>query len=212
MSTPVLLLTELTPKPGAAQRAAHAWAALAPPEAVRERQIYVALDDSAVLELAALDSVAAAETLMPSWHASWDCLGADMVSDFRRQLLTAVEAPKDTAHALPATPYLQLRHVEVPPARFAAYRAWRERTIFDVVRTAPEVDVFLAYHSAISTEPGVMFVSGFSGAVDDYNAVFHSPRYQQIVREAGDQFITGGKKGLYTQIYRHVEADRVGTP
>lgn len=207
MSTPVLLITEVTPKPGTALRVARAWGALTGPAGVSERRIYVALDDSAVLELAALETLDAAATLATSWRAAWDRLGQDLASDFRRQLLTFVEAPKDTVAALPPTPYVQLRHVEVPPDNFADYRAWRERTIFEVVRSAPEVENFLAYHSAISTEPGVMFVSGFSGDVDRYGAVFSSTRYQQIVREAGDQFITGGRNGLYTRIYRHVAGE-----
>lgn len=204
MSTHTLLITELTPKSGAARRVSDAWAALPTPKNVVQRRIYEALDGRAVLELAALDSLSDAMTLQPSWSVAWDKLGPDMASDFRRQLLAFVEAPKDTAEALPATPYLQLRHVEVPPGQFADYRAWRERTIFDVVRSATQVEVFLAYHSVLSSEPGVMFVSGFSGSVDDYGAIFNSPRYQKIVREAGDQFITGGDRGLYTRVYRHV--------
>jgi hypothetical protein len=202
MSTATLLITEVTPKPGAAQRVATTWAGLKNPAGVSERAVYTALDGSAVLELSALSSLAACSTLEPWWALSWDKLGADINSDFRRQLLTFVEAPKNTPSALPTTPYVQLRHVEVPPDRFAAYRDWRERTIFDVVRTATEVEVFLAYHSVLSSEPGVMFVSGFSGPVENYQAVFNSARYQDIVREAGDQFITGGNRGLYTQIYK----------
>jgi hypothetical protein len=204
MSTPILLITEVTPKDDAAARIASAWAALPAPKGVTARRVYEALDGSTVLELCALESLADVASLPAWWAAAWDALGADMATDFRRQLLSFVEAPKDTTHALPATPYVQLRHVEVPPAHFADYRAWRNRTIFDVVRTSPQVEVFLAYHSAISTEPGVMFVSGFSGSVEDYTATFNSPRYQQIVREAGDQFITGGDRGLYTKIYKHV--------
>jgi len=206
MSTQVLLITELTPKAGATGRVSSAWAALPAPKNIVQRRVYEALDGSTVLELCALASLTDAAALPAWWATAWDALGHDMASDFRRQLLTFVEAPKDTADALPTTPFVQLRHVEVPPANFVDYRAWRERTIFDVVRTTPQVEVFLAYHSAISTEPGVMFVSGFAGSVEDYTATFSSPRYQQIVREAGDQFITGGDRGLYTKIYKHVAA------
>jgi hypothetical protein len=206
MSTPVLLITELTPKPGASQRLARAWATLPMPSGVAQRRVYEAIDGSTVLELCALDTLADVAVLSARWATAWDALGQDMASDFRRQLLTFVEAPKNTSDVLPTTPYVQLRHVEVPPAHFADYREWRERTIFDVVRTSPQVEVFLAYHSAISTEPGVMFVSGFSGPVEDYAAIFSSARYQQIVSEAGQQFITGGDRGLYTKIYQHVAA------
>jgi hypothetical protein len=205
MSTKALLITEVTPKAGATQRVAHTWAALTPPKGVTQRVVYEALDGSTVLELCALDNLGVATTLDVWRVLVWDKLGADLASDFRQQLLSFVEAPKDTPHALPATPFVQLRHVEVPPERFADYQAWRERTIFDVVRNASEVEVFLAYHSVISTEPGVMFVSGFSASVEDYTALFNSARYQGIVREAGDQYITGGDRGLYTRIYRRVD-------
>ncbi|MGW7342673.1 hypothetical protein [Streptomyces sp. NPDC054854] len=67
------------------------------------------------------------------------------------------------------------------------------------MRTADEVEVFEAYHSVLSTEPGVMFVSGFSCDPAEYTAVFTSPRYQEIVRQAGDRFIAVGERGLYTR-------------
>jgi hypothetical protein len=47
-----------------------------------------------------------------------------------------------------------------------------------------------------------MFISGFSGPVQDYKAVFENEKYREIVRQAGDQFITGGPGGLYTRIYQ----------
>ena len=205
MSTKALLITEVTPRAGSTKQVASAWAALMPPKSsVTQRAIYQSLDGEVALELCALNTLADATALQPWWALVREKLGAHLASDFRRQLLAFVEAPKDTSDALPATAYLQLRHVEVPPDRYADYRAWRERTIFDVVRTATEVEVFLAYHTVLSTEPGVMFVSGFSGPVDNYTAVFSSPRYQQIVREAGGQFITGGDRGLYTRLYQLV--------
>lgn len=204
MSSPVLLITEVTPKPGALSTLAAAWATLPTPASAVQRAVYIAHDDSTVLELTALPDVSSVFALRDHWEAEREHLGLQLASDFRRQVLEFIEAPKNCAEPLPATPWLQLRHVEVPPAVHDDYLAWRERTIFDVVRNSPEVEVFLAYHSLISTEPGVMFVSGFSGDVQAYGAVFSSPRYQQIVREAGSQFITGGDKGLYTKIYRRL--------
>ncbi|MNF80484.1 hypothetical protein D3C84_627290 [compost metagenome] len=47
-----------------------------------------------------------------------------------------------------------------------------------------------------------MFISGFSGSVQDYRAVFENEKYGEIVRQAGDQYITGGPGGLYTRIYQ----------
>ncbi|WEE75413.1 hypothetical protein LZ683_14585 [Comamonas testosteroni] len=204
MSTKHLLITEITPKEGRSQAIAREWSRLPMPQGVVERAVFLALDGSTVLELSALSSLDCVESLALSWDQVWIRLGADLASDFRRQLLTFVEAPKDTPQALPTTPYLQLRHVEVPPGRFGEYRAWRERTIFDVVRKSPAVEQFSAYHSLISSEPGVMFLSGFSVEPDAYAATFSSPRYQQIVQEAGDNFITGGERGLYTKSYLRV--------
>jgi hypothetical protein len=56
-----------------------------------------------------------------------------MVADVKRELITHVETVKGCASELPETDYIQLRHVEVPPVRFDDYRAWRARTIFEVV-------------------------------------------------------------------------------
>lgn len=124
-----------------------------------------------------------------------------LTGDIRREILDFVEAPKACAGLLPDTPYLQLRHVEVKPGKYSAYRSWREETIFDVVRQASEVEVFLAYHSLVSGQPGVMFLSGFSVEPETYCAVFASDRYRDIVQQAGDRYITGGTEGLYTKVY-----------
>jgi len=204
MSAQYLLIAEITPKEGQSEAVASEWASLPTPQGITERAVFSALDGSTILELNALTTINQIEALATSWEQVWTRLGANLASDFRRQLLTFVEAPKDTPQPLPTTPYLQLRHVEVPPGRFDEYRAWRERTIFDVVRNSPTVEQFIAYHSLVSTEPGVMFLSGFSVEPDVYAATFNSPRYQQIVQEAGDNFITGGERGLYTKSYRRV--------
>lgn len=124
-----------------------------------------------------------------------------LAGDVRRELVGLVEQVKSADDALPKTPYVQLRHVEVVPKRMADYRKWREETIFDVVRSHDEIESFSAYHSLISGVPGVMFVSGFSCAPETYAAVFNSERYKTIIQQAGDGYITGGTDGLYTRIY-----------
>ena len=136
----------------------------------------------------------------------WQRFSGVMVGDVRRELLQYVEAPKPTDSLLPDTDYIQLRHVEVLPQRMQAYRRWREETIFDVVRRNDEVDTFLAYHSLISGQPGVMFIAGFSGDPAAYQQVFSSSRYKDIVQQAGTSYITGGNDGLYTRLYVHHQA------
>lgn len=202
MSSKYLLASEVFTVPGKAAQVARKWADQRPPSFVVDRKVYEALDGSSALELIALPGLECVAELAPWWKQNWDAIGIDLHGDFRRQLLEFVEAPKDTSEALPSTPYVQMRHVEVSPPAYRDYLAWRDRTIFDVVRKAEEVEVFLAYHSLLSTEPGVMFVSGFSCEVDKYTSVFSSPAYQEIVRQAGDQYITGGERGLYTKVYR----------
>ena len=160
------------------------------------------LEQQELLQLRAYESLV-------DFAAGTDVLASDlerfashMNADVKRELLTYVEAPKPCASALPHTDYVQLRHVEVPPPRQEAYRAWREETIFEVVRNNPEVELFLAYHSLVSNQPGVMFIAGFSGPVAQYRTVFENDAYLEIVRQAGDQYITGGPGGLYTRIYQ----------
>lgn len=204
MASPVLLVTEVFPVAGKVDALAASWAALPKPAASNARSVYKSLDQTSCLELIALSDTAQLADLDDFWQRSWSLLGVDLQGDFRRQLLRFVEAPKNVDEPLPKTPYIQMRHVEVRPAVYRDYLAWRERTIFDVVRKAPEVETFLAYHSVISSEPGVMFVSGFSCEVDHYSSVFNSAKYQEIVAEAGNTYITGGERGLYTKIYRAV--------
>lgn len=205
MPATTLLVTEVTTAPGALDSAAKEWARLRADDGSGS-VLYRALDGDALMELtplAGLDALAAEVELFDRQFAE---LAPHVAGDFRRQVLRFVEAPKSTDDAVPATRYVQLRHIEVPPAVFADYRRWREGTIFDVVRHADEVEVFLAYHSLLSTEPGVMFMSGFDTTPERYGAVFTSPRYQEIVRQAGSAYIAGGERGLYTTIYERVEA------
>ncbi|MFJ6831652.1 hypothetical protein [Streptomyces sp. NPDC091209] len=204
MSTALMTVTELSVKPDLAADAAAAWLDHHSTSGFEGRVLYRGLEGPTLLELAPLNGYDQIEGLRTDWRKLWDAVGPMAEGDFRRQLLHYVEAPKPTSEALPATPYVQMRHVEVPPPNYRAYRAWREETIFDVVRNAPEVEVFEAYHSVLSSEPGVMFVSGFSCEPAAYQAVFSSPRYQEIVRQAGDQYITGGDRGLYTRLYARV--------
>ncbi|MCH4565388.1 hypothetical protein MKP05_20005 [Halomonas sp. EGI 63088] len=196
MPSQILLISRYSVKPGQAEALA---TTLGESEVSR---IFVSLDEAEVVELRALEAKLELSALTATTMPVAQNVAKHLVGDVRRELLDFVEAPKDIATLLPATPYIQLRHVEVKPEAMDGYRQWREETIFDVVRSADEVQVFLAYHSVVSGQPGVMFVSGFSADPESYNAVFASDRYREIVRQAGDRYITGGLDGLYTKIYR----------
>ncbi|MCX7206570.1 MAG: hypothetical protein NT086_11425 [Proteobacteria bacterium] len=159
------------------------------------------LEEQELLQLRSYDGIADFATRTEELNADLQRFSIHMVGDVKRELITYVEAPKPCIHALPDTDFVQLRHVEVPPTKTQAYRKWRTETIFQVVQESAPVEVFLAYHSLISGQPGVMFISGFSGELNDYRAVFESDRYRNIVQQAGDQYITGGTDGLFTRIY-----------
>ncbi len=158
-------------------------------------------DNHELVQLRALQSPLDFAALEQQLDADLASLTPHLTQDVRRELLRFVESPKPCVEPLPRTDFLQLRHIEVPPHRIPAYREWREATIFDVVRSSPPVEVFLAYHSLVSTQPGVMFLSGYSCPAAEYDAVFSSERYRDIVQQAGDAYIAGGAEGLYTKTY-----------
>lgn len=166
------------------------------------RRVFISIDQTEALELRSLNDNISLHQLEDILQSESGTFAPYLTGDVRRELLTFVEAPKDCDSLLPDTPYVQLRHVEVKPDQMGAYRKWREETIFEVVRGHDAAEIFLAYHSVVSGQPGVMFIAGFSTSPDVYTAAFTSERYAEIVRQAGDTYITGGTEGLYTKIYQ----------
>jgi len=206
MSAPLIVTSELAVEPECFEQAEKAWIQFEHATATGRRStLYRSLDGTSLLEFTPLSEAAEIEALRGEWIRQFKHLAQYAAGDFSRELLHYVEAPKDIEEDLPRTRYVQMRHVEVKPEQYRAYRAWREETIFDVVRGHEAVKVFLAYHSVFSSAPGVMFIAGFDCDVEQYNTAFTSPRYQEIVKQAGDQYITGGERGLYTKFYERVD-------
>jgi len=203
MSSALLLLTELP----VGERVDEALAAWRDRPTAPGSVLYRGLEAPTLLELTPLDGLDALAGLDEQWSRQAKELAELVVGDVRRQVLRFVEAPKPApaGAALPDTPYVQLRHVEVKPRVHEEYLDWRDGTIFDVVRTTEQVETFLAYHSLLSTEPGVMFVSGFSCDPEEYLPAFSSERYGEIARYAHARFVT--EEGLYTRLYRRVTED-----
>jgi hypothetical protein len=199
MTSSLLLVTEVPVSPDAIGPALTALRGQPPAGAVH----YRGTEASTVLELAPLDKLAQLDELTPRWPAVAAGLAPLSVGDIRRQVLEFVEAPKPVPGELPETPYIQLRHVEVKPAVKQDYLEWRVGTIFAEVHKSQQVEAFLAYHSLLSTEPGVTFISGFSCTPEEYLPTFGSERYAEIARQAHPRFVTD--EGLYTRIYRRVD-------
>lgn len=204
MSARFLLITEVSPIAGRGGEAATRWLASELPPQVEARALYRSLDGASLLELLALGRIEDLGAVAAELRDAARELAPLLATDWRRQVLEHVEEVRPSDGALPRGRHLQLRHVEVRPPVYADYRAWRERTIFQVVRRSDEIESFSAYHSLLSTEPGVMFLSGFSVPPDSYQRIFSTEEYAAIVREAGDTYITGGTAGLYTRLYTRI--------
>ncbi|MFD5075730.1 hypothetical protein [Streptomyces sp. NPDC058371] len=207
MSARLLLVTEVPVRPADAEQAAKAWLGQHTARPSGARLYRSAEGTDTLLELRPLAGLEELIALREEWRELWDAVAPYAAGDFRRQVQEFVEAPKDTDDDLPATPYVQLRRVEVKPPVLADYREWRDRTIFETVRAAPESEIFLAYHSLLSTEPGVLFVAGFSCEPTQHNGVFKTPAYESILEEVREKYIVpvGGQGGLFTKTYARVE-------
>ncbi|MCX7121992.1 MAG: hypothetical protein NTZ67_09540 [Gammaproteobacteria bacterium] len=172
----------------------------------KDTKLYLAENSNSLLALQALHDLTQLTDLLKSDF--FNKFKADtkhfLRSDLRQELLVFVENIVPQENSLPAGEYLQLRHIEVPLNVYEDYAAWRKETIFKHVKQLKNIDSFVAYHSVLSNQPGVMFVSSFSCAPEDYLAGFKTEAYQEIIKQAGDRFISGGKNGLYTTIYKEI--------
>jgi hypothetical protein len=200
MTSPLLLVTEVPVQQGAAMDAVIAWHS----QEIKGL-LYQGIEALTILELTPLASLTELADLTRQWRDLYKALSPLLIGDVRRQVLEFVEAPKGAADEVPNTPYLQLRHVEVKPPVHEEYLAWRKGTIFAEVHKSAAIETFLAYHSLLSTEPGIMFIAGFSCAPEEYLSTFVSDRYAEIARQARSRFLAS--EGFYTRIYRRVSDD-----
>lgn len=202
MSAQFLMVTQVAVRPGALERTAGAWRRLNA-AAGADAQLYSSVDSGNLMELRSVPSLAELPALREQWAQLWSEVASDLAGDFHRQLLEFVEAPKPTDRSLPDTPYVQLRRVEVKPPVHEQYLDWRRRTIFQVANAAEESQVFLCYHSLVSTDPGVLFVVGFSVAPKEHDAIYRTPAYEDILVQARENYIVpeGGDAGLFLESY-----------
>ncbi|WP_026925294.1 hypothetical protein [Glycomyces arizonensis] len=206
MSSQLLLVTQLPVQPDAVDQTAKAWEQVNA-EHGGDALLYRSLERPVLLEVRAANGLAELDGLRPLWAAQWQALAPRLAGDFRRQVHEFVEAPRPTDAPFPDSPYLQLRRVEVRPPVFEDYRAWRERTIFEIVRASDASEVFLAYHSLLGADPGVLFVAGFSCEPEVHNAVYRTPAYEAILVQARENFIVtdiGGDAGLFLETYARI--------
>lgn len=114
------------------------------------------------------------------------------ISDIHQDIHGFVDTVLPRESFVPQTKYMQLRQIEVPLSGIDDYLEWRKRTIFKYVQKNDKVTSFLAFHSVLSSTPGVLFVTEFEGDPDEYRNSFLTPEYQVIIKEAGHDHIKGG--------------------
>lgn len=114
------------------------------------------------------------------------------ISDIHQDIHGFVDTVLPRENFVPQTKYMQLRQIEVPLSGIDDYLEWRKRTIFKYVQKNDKVTSFLAFHSVLSSTPGVLFVTEFEGDPDEYRNSFLTPEYQVIIKEAGHDHIKGG--------------------
>lgn len=170
------------------------------------RKLYRKRGKSDFLELLLLDSPASFEAELNNdlRHTFNQAIKPLMRTDWRQEILSLKDVVVTNEQPLPDTKYLQLRYIEVPLSVYDEYFQWRKRTIFDYVKKFPQIDYFTAYHSILSTKPGVMFLSGFSGDVDQYMSIFNADQFQRISNEAKAKYIYGGDQGLSLTMYEKI--------
>lgn len=114
------------------------------------------------------------------------------ISDIHQDIHGFVDTVLPRENYVPQTKYMQLRQIEVPLSGIDEYLEWRKGTIFKYVQKNDKVTSFLAFHSVLSSTPGVLFVTEFEGDPDEYRNSFLTPEYQVIIKEAGHDHIKGG--------------------
>jgi len=208
MPAPFLLQTEVPVVEGDLDVIAKTWLDAHKQHPAGQR-LYRAVNAPLLLELAPLPDLDSLGQAVEDTEQTLSSVAHAVQGDLRRQLHRFVESPKPVGDGLPNTSYIQLRRVEVRPSRHAAYREWRERTIFNVVRRSPAVTTLLAYHSYVADFPGVLFVTGFEDP-QQHDASFSTPEYHDILRQARAEYITesGGDAGLHTRTFALIPSGR----
>ncbi len=159
-------------------------------------------EENIFIELISISSLNDAETILSKREKFVRSMNELTASDWRQQVFCHVETVVEADTVLPASDKLQMRYVEVPKSVESEYLEWRENTIYEVVKSSSRIKGFEAYHTYISTQPGVMFLSSFDGDSATYmRDIFETDRYKDIIRQAGDKYVAGGQSGLHTKIY-----------
>ena len=105
MSAQFIMITEIDVTSGTTQEVVEKWRSITPAEDVLQRVFYRSTDDETVLEIVALNSLNVQGSLLSYFDTTTEAVRDFLKSDFRRQLLSFVEAPRKTDGLLPSTQF-----------------------------------------------------------------------------------------------------------
>ncbi|WP_270660514.1 hypothetical protein [Enterococcus thailandicus] len=191
---PYLVVTEFEFLPGRDQAIIDAWESSNAKTLLDESVLYRALKKDTLVLLYKINSFSQLQNYIESEEFSQfiDSISNKLGSDLHQEVVALVTHVTSRENLLPTTKYMQLRHIEVPLSGVEDYLDWREDTIFKYVKQNEKVTSFVAFHSLFSSTPGVLFVTEFEGDPDEYRESFLTPKYQEIIKEAGHDHIKGG--------------------
>lgn len=191
---PYLVVTEFEFFPGRENQIIDIWNSSEAKVILGESVLYKAIKKNSLVLLYKVEKFNEAQGFIESiaFNQFIDEISEFMDSDLHQEIVALVKQVSPRDNLLPTTPYMQLRHIEVPLSGIEDYLDWREKTIFDFVGRNDKVTSFVAFHSLLSSTPGVLFVTEFEGDPDEYRNSFLTPEYQQIIKEAGHDHIKGG--------------------
>ncbi|MGM0111235.1 hypothetical protein IGI52_001553 [Enterococcus sp. DIV0187] len=191
---PYLVVTEFEFLPHTNQQIIDFWNSSEAKKVLNDSVLYQAIKKNTLVLLYKIEQFNDAQRFLesPEFNRFVNGISEFMGSDFHQEIVALVKqvAPRD--NLLPTSSFMQLRHIEVPLSGIEDYLDWREKTIFDFVGRNNKVKSFVAFHSLLSSTPGVLFVTEFEGDPDEYRNSFLTPEYQKIIKEAGHDHIKGG--------------------
>ncbi|EOI55446.1 hypothetical protein [Enterococcus gilvus] len=200
---PYLVVTEFEFLPNRSEGIVEIWNNSEAKKILPESVLYQAIQKNTLVLLYKINQFNDAQDFIESeaFLQFVDDISEYLDSDLHQEIVALVKQVAPRENLLPTSSFMQLRHIEVPLSGIEEYLDWRERTIFDFVGRNEKVKSFVAFHSLLSSTPGVLFVTEFEGDPDEYRNSFLTPEYQKIIKEAGHDHI---KDGLNTFEYRKV--------
>ena len=173
-----------------------------PTDARFPRSIYQHEGRDRLLEFVALPDLAAVGALLTdsAWLEIERSVRPRLSVDFRRQVYGLRHAVRQRS-ALPTAPALQLLRMEVTPQLSQSYGALREQTLYSHVEKSSVVESFAALEASISTEPGSLYLSGFTCEKARFIEEFTVGRAREFMTEAGNRFVIGGAPAIHTSVW-----------